>query len=294
MSTKSSTKSKVLRKKRSGKRVSLYGVLKENEGIKKEISVAADELNSVNDVLKQGKTSVSVIQQALKKNEDAENIVAKAAEDLKRVNIKLSNEIAMRIGIESELDDAKTDLAAVRDDLVQAQVTEKEARQRALTDKLTGLPNRTSFDQALTHGLVQAKRHSWSLAVLFIDVDKFKNINDAHGHDVGDQVLLEVANRLKAFIREGDMVSRWGGDEFVCLLLEVKQQSDVRNLAQQLVMRVAEDFILDGQTLHIHISIGIAIAPQDGETAAILFKHADTAMYKAKALKPQVALFGQL
>jgi diguanylate cyclase (GGDEF)-like protein len=288
-----STKSKVLRKKRSGKRVSLYGVLKENEGIKKEISVAADELNSVNDVLKQGQSSVSVIQQALKKNEDAENIVAKAAEDLKRVNIKLSNEIAMRIGIESELDDAKTDLAAVRDDLVQAQVTEKEARQRALTDKLTGLPNRTSFDQALAHGLVQAKRHAWSLAVLFIDVDKFKNINDAHGHDVGDQVLLTVANRLQAFVRDGDMVSRWGGDEFVCLLLEIKQQDDVVKLAKQLVECVAEAFILNSQTLHIHISIGIAIAPQDGKTAETLLKCADTAMYRAKASTQQVALFGQ-
>src|SRR3989338_2244846 len=219
-----SAKSKIPGTKLAIKSVSLNGVLKKNEEIKIDVGRAASELASANDVLKQENASLQAMKVALTQNADAEIMVAKAADDLKRVNIKLANEIAVRVGIESELDSMKTDLATVRDDLLQAQVTGRQAQQLALTDTLTGLPNRASFDLALHQGLVQAKRQSWGLAVLFIDVDKFKDINDNHGHDVGDRVLLTVANRLNSFIREGDMVSRWGGDEFVCLLLEVKDK----------------------------------------------------------------------
>ncbi|CAI3802074.1 diguanylate cyclase domain-containing protein [Rheinheimera sp. MM224] len=289
-----SAKSKVRGRKVTVKRVSLDGVLKKNEEIKIDVARAAGELSSANTVLQQEKASVQAMKIALTQNVDAEDMVAKAAEDLKRVNIKLANEIAVRIGIESELDTMKTDLASVRDDLLQAQVSGLQAQQLALTDVLTGLPNRASFDQALTQGLAQAKRQGWGLAVMFIDVDNFKSINDSHGHDVGDRVLLTVANRLKSFIRDGDMVSRWGGDEFVCLLLEVKHENDVLRLASKLVQRVAEAVDLSGQILHIKISVGIALSPSDGETAALLIKHADKAMYKAKGTAQQVVLFRQL
>lgn len=289
-----SAKSKVQRKKVTGKKVSLDGVLKKNEEIKTDVARAAGELASVNTVLRQQNASVPAMKAALTQNAEAEDRVAKAADDLKRVNIKLANEIAVRIGIESELDTMKTDLALVRDDLLQAQVTGLQAQQLALTDVLTGLPNRASFDQALTQGLAQAKRQGWGLGVMFIDVDKFKNINDSHGHDVGDRVLLTVADRLNSFIREGDIVSRWGGDEFVCLLSEVKHQRDVLGLATKLVQRVAEAFEFSGQTLHIKISIGIALFPSDGDTADLLIKQADQAMYKAKGTARQVVLFSQL
>lgn len=228
---------------------------------------------------------------ALTQNADAEIRVAKAADDLKRVNVKLANEIAVRIGIESELDTIKADLATVRDDLLQAQVTKRHAQQLALTDALTGLANRASYEQALNQGLAQARRQGWGLAVMFIDVDKFKTINDSHGHEMGDKVLLMVANRLQSFIRDGDMVSRWGGDEFVCLLLEVKDKNDVLCLARKLAVRVAEAVTLSGLTLHIKISIGIALFPADGDTAQLLIKHADTAMYQAKGSAQQVMLF---
>lgn len=289
-----SAKAKVSGKKVAAKRVSLDGVLKKNEEIKVDVARAAGELASANQVLQQENAPVQAIKTALTQNEDAEDMVAKAADDLKRVNIKLANEIAVRIGIESELDTMKTDLASVRDDLLQAQVSGLQAQQLALTDVLTGLPNRASFDQTLTQGLAQAKRQGWGLAVMFIDVDNFKNINDSYGHDVGDKVLLTVANRLNSFIRDGDMVSRWGGDEFVCLLHNVKHENDVLRLAGKLVQRVAEAVELSGQTLHIKISIGIALAPLDGDTAALLIKHADKAMYKAKGTAEQVVLFRQL
>jgi diguanylate cyclase (GGDEF)-like protein len=199
--------------------------------------------------------------------------------------------MAERIVIESELADTKTDLAEVRDDLSKAQVKTEEAQQSALQDALTGLPNRLSFEQGLGHGLSQAKRHGWGLAVLFIDIDKFKSINDSYGHDLGDQVLLMVANRLKSFVRDEDIVSRWGGDEFVCLLLEVKQEADVTQLAEKMINRVAEAFEFQGTVLSIRASIGIAIYPADGDTSEILFKNADIAMYKAKGTEQRVVLF---
>jgi diguanylate cyclase (GGDEF)-like protein len=287
-------KSRVSGKKVVAKTASLDGVLRKNEEIKLDVAKAATKLAQVNDVLKQDKASVEAIKVAFTQNSVAETKVAKAADDLERVNVKLANEIAVRVGIESELHIARIDLASVRDDLLQAQVHGLQAQQLALTDALTGLPNRSSFDLALKQGLANAKRQGWGLAVMFIDVDKFKTINDNYGHDVGDRVLLTVANRLKSFIRDGDMVSRWGGDEFVCLLQEVKHENDVLRLAKKLVRRVAEAFKLDGQTLHINISVGIALSPMDGDTADVLIKRADQAMYQAKAAVDQVMMFRHL
>jgi diguanylate cyclase (GGDEF)-like protein len=285
------TKSKSLRKTVSAKKALLGQVLKKNQKIKKDVKKAASELTWVNEVLKQKKVTVQVMEQALIQNKDVEQKVAQAADDLRLVNVKLANEVAERMGIESELAEMKTDLAEVREDLSKAEVNVEVAQQLALQDALTGLPNRVSFEQGIDHGLIQAKRHGWGLAVLFIDIDKFKTINDSYGHGMGDQVLLTVANRLKSFVRGGDTVSRWGGDEFVCLLLEVKQDDDVVRLAEKLVDRIAEPCEFDGTVLSITISIGIAIYPTDGETADILFKNADTAMYKAKGTENRVVLF---
>lgn len=284
-------KSKNLKKSLSAKKVSLGHLLKKNEKIKETVKKAASELTLVNEVLKQEKVPVQIMKETVTQNEGVEQKVAKAADDLKLVNIKLTEEIADRIVIESELANAKTDLAEVRDDLSKAQVKTEEAQQTALKDALTGLPNRVSFEQGLDQGLIQAKRHNWGLAVLFIDIDKFKNINDSYGHNLGDQVLLMVANRLKSFVRDEDIVSRWGGDEFVCLLFEVKQEADVTRLAEKMISRIAEACEFDEIILSIKISIGIAIYPADGDTADSLFKNADTAMYKAKGTEKRVVLF---
>lgn len=284
-------KSKDLKTNVSAKKASLEHVLKKNKKIKETVKKAASELTSVNKVLKQEKIPVQVMKQALTQNEDVEQKVAKAADDLKLVNVKLAEEMAERIVIESELANTKTDLAEVRDDLSKAQVKTEEAQQIALKDALTGLPNRVSFEQGLDHGLSQAKRHGWGLAVLFIDIDKFKSINDYYGHDLGDQVLLMVADRLQSFVRGEDLVSRWGGDEFVCLLFEVNQEADVTRLAEKMVNRIAETCEFNGVSLSIRASIGIAIYPADGETADILFKNADIAMYQAKGSEKRVVLY---
>ena len=288
------SKSKDLKKTVPAKQVSLRRVLDKNKKIKKNVKHAASELTSINEVLNQGikvKVPVQTIEKAITRNEDVEHKVARAADDLLQVNIELTKQVDKRVVIESELTDTKTDLAKVRDDLSKSQAQEEETRRLAFQDALTGLPNRVLFEQHLDQGLIQAKRHGWGLAVLFIDIDKFKSINDSYGHDLGDKVLLMVANRLQSLIRDEDTVSRWGGDEFMCLLLEVKKEIDATHLAKKMVNRIAVACKFNGIVLSVRASIGIAIYPADGETADILFKNADTAMYKAKGTEKRVVLF---
>ena len=276
------------------KSTSLGRVIRQSENIKETVEKAAGELTSVNETLQQdnkGNVSVQTMKETIVLNEDAEHKVAKAADDLNQVNTQLAKEVAERASMESDLADTKIDLAEVREDLSKSQAREREAISESLHDPLTGLPNRVLFEEALDHGLIQAKRHGWGLAVLFIDIDQFKSINDSYGHDLGDIVLLMVANRLQSSLREEDIVSRWGGDEFVCLLLEVKQEADVSRLAEKMVSRIAEAGEFNGTVFSINVSIGIAIYPADGETADSLFKNADMAMYKAKGTKKRVVLF---
>jgi len=288
------SKSKGVKKNVTARNASLKHVLKKNEKIKETVEQAASDLTEVNEVLKQEKGAdvpVQVIKKVITQNKEVEYKVAKAADDLHQVNAELAQEMAEREAIESELADTKTDLADVRDDLSKSQAKEEETRKIAFHDALTGLPNRVFFEQSLNNGLIQAKRHGWGLAVLFIDIDEFKSINDTYGHDMGDKVLIMVADRFKSFIREEDMISRWAGDEFVCLLLEVKQEADVTRLAGNMVKRISEAYEYNKTVLSLRVSIGIAFYPADGKTADILFKNADTAMYKAKGTKTGVMLF---
>jgi diguanylate cyclase (GGDEF)-like protein len=288
------SKSKDLKKTVTTKNASLERVLKKNEKIKETVKKAASDLTSVNEVLKQGKgvdVPVQVIKEVIIQNKEVEYKVAKAADDLHQVNAELAHEMAERVVLESELADTKTDLAEVRDDLSKSLAKEEESRKSALQDVLTGIPNRVLFEQSLENGLLQAKRHGWGLAVLFIDIDDFKSINDTYGHDMGDKVLIMVADRLKSSVRQVDTVSRWAGDEFACLLMEVKQEADVTRLAKNMVNRISKPFEFNKTVLSIKVSIGIAIYPSDGKTADILFKNADTAMYQAKGTEKRVMLF---
>ena len=288
------SKSKDLKKAVPDKNASLERVINQNEKIKETVKQAASELNLVNEILKQGKEvkiPVQMIKEAITQNKEVEHKVAKAADDLHQVNTELAKEVAERLVIETKLSDMKNDLADVRDDLSKSQAKEKESRKVALHDALTGLPNRLLFEERLNHGLIQAKRHGWKIAVLFMDIDNFKTINDSYGHDLGDKVLLTVADRLQSATRGEDTVSRWGGDEFVCLLSEVKQEADVTRLAEMMVNRISEAFTFKGTVISISVSVGIAIYPADGETADILFKNADSAMYKAKGSEKRVVLF---
>ena len=152
----------------------------------------------------------------------------------------------------------------------------------ATHDALTGLPNRALFNETLAHAIGQAERHGRSLAIFFLDVDRFKNINDTLGHGVGDRVLQEVARRLTASMRSSDMVARLGGDEFVLLVEEFGDMADLSDIAAKVLGAFAPTFIVDAQELALSASLGICTYPHDGSDAQALLSNADIAMYRAK------------
>jgi diguanylate cyclase (GGDEF)-like protein len=152
----------------------------------------------------------------------------------------------------------------------------------AYHDGLTGLPNRSLFSKLLRQSLQQAERHGRQVVVLFLDLDRFKHINDTLGHEAGDQLLQEVARRLKACLRESDTVARLGGDEFVVMLPEIAESTYAATVAQKMIAALAKPFLLLGQEFRVTGSVGIATHPQDGLDEETLTKNADIAMYKAK------------
>jgi len=159
---------------------------------------------------------------------------------------------------------------------------EKEISTLAFFDSLTGLPNRDLCHNRLEHILIHAKRSSSSAAILFIDLDRFKAVNDTYGHDAGDYVLKETATRMSKRLRSDDTLARIAGDEFIIILESLSSPNNVSNLAEKLIEVIEPPFIIDDNEAYIGLSIGIAIYPSDGETAEELIKNADTAMYHAK------------
>ncbi len=152
----------------------------------------------------------------------------------------------------------------------------------AYHDSLTGLPNRSYFSQLLSRGIAEAKRYNRRFALLFLDLDRFKIINDTLGHDAGDELLIEVAKRLNEALRETDTVARLGGDEFVVLLPEMNDEAQLSAVARKVLSAVSQPFRLAEQDLRITVSIGISVFPGDGEDEQTLLKNADIAMYHAK------------
>jgi diguanylate cyclase (GGDEF)-like protein/PAS domain S-box-containing protein len=151
-------------------------------------------------------------------------------------------------------------------------------------DSLTGLPNRMLFHDRLTQALTGARRHGGRLAVLFLDLDQFKVVNDTLGHAAGDRLLIEIAGRLQQAVRGSDTVARVGGDEFTFLLPDIDRTTDVARIAQKILDAVARPLEIDGHRLYITTSIGISLFPADGEEAESLLTSADIAMYRAKDL----------
>jgi diguanylate cyclase (GGDEF)-like protein/PAS domain S-box-containing protein len=149
-------------------------------------------------------------------------------------------------------------------------------------DFLTGLPNRMLLNDRVSQAIVLAPRHSKKVAVLFLDLDGFKHINDSLGHPIGDKLLQSIAKRLVSCVRSSDTVSRQGGDEFVVLLSEMEQSEDAAISALRILQAVAEVHTIDHHDLHVTTSIGLSVFPDDGKDAETLVKNADTAMYQAK------------
>jgi diguanylate cyclase (GGDEF)-like protein len=156
-------------------------------------------------------------------------------------------------------------------------------RHQALHDSLTGLPNRAQFDTALAAALAGAAGRGQMVGVLFLDLDRFKRINDTLGHAVGDELLRGVVQRLRASVREGDLIARWGGDEFTVLLPALRHRSEADAVAQRVVGSMAAPIRLGGESMQVSASVGLALYPDDGLDAETLLRNADTALYRVKA-----------
>jgi diguanylate cyclase (GGDEF)-like protein/PAS domain S-box-containing protein len=167
-------------------------------------------------------------------------------------------------------------------DITDRKNAEERISYLATRDPLTELPNRVLFNDRLGQGIVAARRTGQSLALLFIDLDRFKNINDSLGHQVGDLLLKEVGNRMHGCIRKGDTLSRLGGDEFVVTLEGLQQAEDASQVAGKIIKALSRPFEIAGHTLNTSCSIGISIFPLDADDDRALMKNADTAMYHAK------------
>ena len=152
----------------------------------------------------------------------------------------------------------------------------------AYYDALTGLPNRPLFQDRLAKALASARRRREKVALLFLDLDRFKTINDSLGHSVGDLVLKEFAERLKKWARAQDTVARLGGDEFVVVLTDVKEIGDAAVAADRIMKAMTAEFVVQGSLLSVTCSLGISVFPDDGADGETLLKNADAAMYSAK------------
>lgn len=178
---------------------------------------------------------------------------------------------------------------SVRDITIRKELEEENKKQKKMLmhqiehDTLTGLPNRNLLQDRLTQAIKKASRDDKVLGVMFVDVDKFKSVNDSLGHDAGDMLLKTIAARMRSSVRETDTVARLSGDEFIVLLDGCKDVSDIFIAIKKLVAAFQEPFLLGNESFKITMSIGVSVYPNDGETASKLLKNADIAMYKAKS-----------
>jgi len=215
-----------------------------------------------------------------------------AVELNRTVHLPLNCILLRRDGFETPIEDSvapihdregkPTGAVIVFRDVSKARAMAAQMTHSAQHDFLTGLPNRMLLNDRVNQAITLAPRHSKKVAVLFLDLDGFKHINDSLGHPIGDKLLQSIAKRLVDCVRSSDTVSRQGGDEFVVLLSEMEQSEDAAISAMRLLQAVAEAHTIDQHDLHVTTSIGVSVFPDDGMDAETLIKNADTAMYQAK------------
>lgn len=182
----------------------------------------------------------------------------------------------------AELDGGRVELIGAIQDITQQKKVDQLIEYQANYDSLTGLPNRGLFQDRLHTALLHARRRSSRMAVLFVDLDNFKSVNDNLGHDAGDELLVESAQRIQSSIRTVDTVARYSGDEFVALLVDVFSASVVSRIADDIVASMRQPFVLDGRQVYCSVSIGVAFYPDDGDSVDTLVIKADQAMYEVK------------
>jgi diguanylate cyclase (GGDEF)-like protein len=194
--------------------------------------------------------------------------------------VLLSRGFATRIleRLDGEVGERET----LRTALLAAHRTREELRTLAYHDNLTGLPNRSLLHDRLGVAITHARRQGTRLAVLFLDLDDFKTVNDSYGHALGDRLLVELAGRVRGSVRAGDTVARFGGDEFVVLLDEVSGTADAAHVAAKVLEALRAPFRIDGQEVTVAASVGMSLFPDDGVSCDELLRQADAAMYRDK------------
>ena len=279
------TKSKTRATKTLPVAATLAAALEENKDVKVRVEHAANDLAAASTELKAkiaGGDPERAAHDALKVSKDLESKVAECADDLHAVNETLAQGVADLERTENALATARAALLHTRAALASAEESEREAQFAARHDPATGLPNREHFDSRLTPDIAVAARHGFELAVMFFDLNKFKQINDTLGHAAGDEVLKQVAVRLLEHCRSEDTVCRTGGDEFLYLLIDPKGRENVERIASALVAALALPMHFEGRHFVVRPSVGISLYPEQGTSATELIGKADAAMYKAK------------
>jgi len=188
----------------------------------------------------------------------------------------------LTINAVKDADEKVTHYIGIFSDITKAKATEQQLQQMAFYDALTSLPNRTLCRDRMEQELKSARRHNKKLAVLFLDLDRFKDINDSLGHSAGDLLLVQAAQRLKNCVRDTDTVARLGGDEFTIILTDIESTQAIQRISEKIIDSMAEQFHIQGHEINIGASIGISLYPDNGTDYDSLTKSADTAMYKAK------------
>lgn len=186
------------------------------------------------------------------------------------------------ISAKRDADNKVSNYVALFSDITQIREHQNQLEWMANYDTLTNLPNRVLLADRLRQAILQCRRHQMSLAVVFIDLDSFKNINDRYGHDVGDNLLVKIAEHMTEVLREGDTLSRIGGDEFVAILTDLAKTEASEPILERLLTAAASQVTIEGNTFHVSASIGVTFYPQDDVAADLLLRHADHAMYAAK------------
>jgi len=228
--------------------------------------------------------------------ETAPNPAHQAIEENRTVGLKLGCVLVRRDRSEVPIEDSAAPIhnrdgavsgaVIVFHDVAHSRAMVEQNARLARYDHLTGLANTWLLAERMTQAISLAHRHGTRLALLFIDLNRFKGVNDAHGHLAGDELLKSVSTRLKGCVRMSDTVCRRGGDEFVILLSELEYQQDAAHVAEKLLAALSAPYFIDGSAVAISASVGISVYPDDGDDVTTLLRGADLAMYQAKASSP--------